>query len=187
MSSIQGKPLAKPYANAILDMLPKTPFIGGLGQPIHESIHDLPVHRATEKQIFYPVAESRQFTRRDAGRVFKRGLLPAEDRIPHPQLVELESLRNAGVPQAEKLIRNKMAEEEKAKEDKKEEMRQLEERMVKKVHPGGDEGRWEFRFRNFNVEQAGKFGRGRKGIGARYGLPAEDRKRGQIKIPTKVE
>lgn len=187
MSSIQGKRLENTYANAILDMLPKTPFIGGPGQPIHESIHDLPVHRATEKQIFYPVAESRQFTRRDAGRVFKRGLLPADDRIPHPQLVELERLRNGGVPQAEKLIRDKMAEEEKAREAQKEKLRQQEERMVKKVLPGGDMGRWEFRFRNIHVEQAGKFGRGRKGVGARYGLPAQDRKRGQIKIPTKVE
>jgi hypothetical protein len=30
----------------------------------------LPVHRLTDPQIFYPVSESRQFTRVDAGRVF---------------------------------------------------------------------------------------------------------------------
>lgn len=168
-------------------MLPKTPFVGGSNQPIHETINDLPVHRATETQIFYPVAESRHFTRRDAGRVFKRGLLPAEDRIPHPQLVELERLKAEGVPQAQKLIEEMISEEEKGKEAEKERMRRREEKMVKKVFPGGDKGRFEFRFRNMNVEQAGKFGRGRKGIGARYGLPAQDRKRGQIKIPTKVE
>ncbi|MCJ1265559.1 hypothetical protein MMC22_005439 [Lobaria immixta] len=183
----QGKRLATPYASAILNMLPQTPFISGPYQPIHESINDLPVHRATETQTFYPVAESRQFTRRDAGRVFKRGLLPAEDRIPHPQLVELERLKLEGVPRVDGVIRQKMVEEEKEKEAFKEKMRQREERMVKKVLPGGDKGRYEFRFRNINVEQAGKTGRGRQGVGARYGLPAQDRKRGQIKIPTKVE
>lgn len=36
----------------------------------HESINDLPAHRLTESQIFYPVSESRQFNRADAGRVF---------------------------------------------------------------------------------------------------------------------
>ena len=168
-------------------MLPKTPFVGGPYQPIHESIHDLPVYRATETQLFYPVAESRQFTRRDAGRVFKRGLLPPEDRVPHPQLVEMERLRTLGVHQPEDVIRDQMLEEEKDREAFKEKMRQREERLTQKVHPGGENGRYEFRFRNINVEQAGKTGRGRMGVGARYGLPAQDRKRGQIKIPTKVE
>lgn len=189
MSSNQGKRLATPYARAILKMLPQTPFIGGHYQPVHESINDVPVHYATLKQIFYPVAESRQFTRRDAGRVFSHGLLPAEDRIPHPQLVQFERLRLDGVPlnEAEKVMREKISKEEKIREAQKEKIKKEQERMVKKVHPRGDKGRYEFRFRLINVEQAGRTGRGRQGVGARYGLPAQDRKRGQIKIPTKVE
>lgn len=179
--------MATPYAKAVLKMIPQTLFITGSYQSIHETINDLPNHRATETQIFYPVAESCQFTRRDAGRVFSRGLLPAEDRIPHPQLFELERLKLEGVPQALSIIREKMLEEEKDKEAQKEKMRQREERMVKRVLPGGDKGRWEFRFKNVHVDLAGKTGRGRQGVGARYGLPAQDRKRGQIKIPTKVE
>lgn len=187
MSFHQGKRLATPYAKAILEMLPQTPFIGGEHQAIHEAINDLPVHRATQTQLFYPVSESRQFTRRDAGRVFKRGLLPAEDRIPHPQLVELERMKIAGDQEAYKIMEQKMVEEEKALQAQKEKIKQRDERMVTKVHPGGTEGRYEFRFRSVSVEQAGKAGRGRHGVGARYGLPAQDRKRGQIKIPTKVE
>ena len=47
--------------------------------------------------------------------------------------------------------------------------------------------RWEFRFRDVQAESAGSDGRGRFGVGARYGMPHEDRKRGQVKIPTRVE
>ena len=52
-------------------MLPTTPLAKkGQDQPRHEHINELPVHRLTEPQIFYPVSESRQFNRVDAGRVF---------------------------------------------------------------------------------------------------------------------
>ncbi|MCJ1466836.1 hypothetical protein MMC07_005457 [Pseudocyphellaria aurata] len=183
----QGKPLATPYAKAVLAMLPQTPFIGGEDQAAHEAINDLPVHHATRAQIFYPVSESRQFTRRDAGRVFKRGLLPAEDRIPHPRLVELVKMKMAGEPNADQIIQEKMAQDEEAVQAQKEKMRQRKERNVRRVQPGGNEGKYEFRFQNISVEQAGKTGRGRQGVGARYGIPAQDRKRGQVKIPTKVE
>ena len=65
----QNKPLALPYARAVHEMLPTTPYSPNF-QKRHESINDLPVHRLTDPQIFYPVSESRQFTRVDAGRVF---------------------------------------------------------------------------------------------------------------------
>lgn len=52
-------------------MLPVTPLAErGQRQPYHEPINDLPAHPATGPQIFYPVPESRAFTRIDAGRVF---------------------------------------------------------------------------------------------------------------------
>ena len=38
-----------------------------------------------------------------------------------------------------------------------------------------------------NVDDAGKDGRSRKGTGWRYGVPFYDRRRGEVKIPTKVE
>lgn len=44
-----------------------------------------------------------------------------------------------------------------------------------------------FRFRDVKVDlRVGRDGRGRQGVGARYGVPHEDRKKGQIKIPTRV-
>lgn len=67
----QGKPLALPYARAVHEMVPTTPLSDDpIQQRRHESINDLPVHRLTDPQIFYPVSESRRFTRVDAGRVF---------------------------------------------------------------------------------------------------------------------
>ena len=58
-----------------------------------------------------------------------------------------------------------------------------EERRVTKV----ETERWEFRFRDVSVEDAGRDGRGRNGVGARYGMPHEDRKKGIVKIPRRVE
>ncbi|PLB53747.1 hypothetical protein P170DRAFT_371996 [Aspergillus steynii IBT 23096] len=69
----QGKSLALPYARAVHEMVPCTPVYTDPHERRlnpHESINDLPVHRATDAQIFYPVSESRQFNRMDAGRVF---------------------------------------------------------------------------------------------------------------------
>ncbi|KAJ5908119.1 hypothetical protein N7495_000801 [Penicillium taxi] len=67
----QGKPLALPYAQAIHEMIPVTQLADqGERQTFHEPINDLPAHPTTGAQIFYPVPESRPFTRVDAGRVF---------------------------------------------------------------------------------------------------------------------
>jgi len=95
-------------------MLPTTPYIPN--DPIaHESINDLPVHRATTLQLFHPVSESRHFTRRDAGKVFDRNLLPAEDRVPHTELVQLEMWKNQGVQFDERILRMR---EQNEKEEK---------------------------------------------------------------------
>lgn len=55
-------------------------------------------------------------------------------------------------------------------------------REIKKVQTE----RSEFRFQDIRVESAGPLGRGKDGVGARYGIPPQDRKKGQIKIPTRV-
>ncbi|KAF2279590.1 uncharacterized protein EI97DRAFT_464813 [Westerdykella ornata] len=187
----QGKKLALPYAKAVLDMLPTTPYVDPSlpenrgKRPIpHEPINDLIVHPATRQQLFVPVAESRQFTRVDAGKAFDNNLLPADERIPHPELVLAERELAAGLSFEE---RRRLAEERLAKEQAKkkaeEERKQAELAKLKTV----PKRRWDFVFQDISVEHAGKDGRGPKGVGWRYGFPHEDRKKGQVKIPTKVE
>ena len=46
--------------------------------------------------------------------------------------------------------------------------------------------RFEFRFKNVNAEQVGPEGRGRRGIGWRYGAQFDDRKKGHSSVPTRV-
>ena len=164
-------------------MLPVTPYIDNDPVP-HESINDLPVHRATEIQIFHPVSESRHFTRRDAGKVFDRELMPAEDRIPHTELVQLEKWRKEGKQGDERvqLQREKDAKDLQSKEVLEMKKREKEARTIRKV----ETERSEFRFQDIRVESAGPTGRSKMGIGARYGMPHEDRKKGQIKIPRRV-
>lgn len=165
-------------------MLPQTPYLPNDPQ-IHESINDLPVHRATELQVFHPVSESRHFTRRDAGKIFDRTLLPAEDRVPHTELVQIEKWRYEGKVHGERqtLIRE-MNEREENKKKEAERFRSAKEaREVTKVRTG----RSVFRFQDIKVESVGRDGRDKRGVGARYGMPHQDRKKGQVKIPTRVE
>ncbi|KAI9844168.1 MAG: hypothetical protein M1837_005768 [Sclerophora amabilis] len=188
----KGIPLNTVYNRAVLSMLPTTAL--NANQPrAHESINDLPTHPATLPQIFHPTSESRPFTRADAGRIFDDNLLPADARIPHPELIELERERNSGISRDERISRQRERghAEREAKAKQEETRRKREERMVKKVKPaeeGGKGGRWEWRFREVRVDQdtVGKDGRGPAGVGARYGIPHEDRKKGLIKIPRSV-
>lgn len=171
-----------------MGMLPKTPYIeeeheAGRFKP-HESINDLPVHRATGQQIFLPTSESRHFTREDAAKAFDERLLPADLRIPHPELVVLHKEQIEGLSDEE---RAKLAKERADLSDKKRAAKMKDaarkEVAVKKV----DTGRWEYRFTEISVEAAGKDGRGHKGTGWRYGAPLMDRSRGSVKIPTSVQ
>lgn len=166
-------------------MLPKTPYDPKKKPVVHESINDLPVHPSTRQQIFYPTSESRHFTRADAAKVFSPTLLPADERIPHPELIQLEkwSLQQVDSRERQKMMREK---DEEARAVKKEKERRHAEWVLRtqKVVPGR---RWDFKFQDVSVEAVGKDGRGRKGVGFRYGMAPEDRKRGQVKIPTSVE
>ncbi|MCJ1379215.1 hypothetical protein MMC17_002315 [Xylographa soralifera] len=180
----KGTPLAGPYARAILAMLPQTPYSSITSPTPHESINDLPVHRDTLRQIFHPVSESRQFTRVDAGKVFHHTLLPADERIPHPELVEMAKVHPDGMNRQERILRarERMRIEDAEREEKEKTRREREEREVTRVMGA----RWEFKFRDVDVESGVREGKG-TGVGARYGVPHQDRKRGQIKIPTRVE
>jgi hypothetical protein len=180
-----------PYSKAVLDMLPTTPFIDpkkpsnrGKRPITHEPINDLIVHPATRQQLFVPVSESRHFTRVDAGKAFDNHLLPADARIPHPELVHAERELAQGLHAEERrrLAEARLEKEQAAK--KRIEDRKAEELKAQKLVP---QRRWDFVFKDVSVDAVGRDGRGHKGVGWRYGIPHEDRKRGIIKIPTKVE
>ena len=178
--------MAKPYNDAVLAMLPTTPLKSGAsGVSIpHESINDLPVHPATRQQLFYPTSESRQFTRDDAAKAFSSTLLPAEKRIPHPQLVQLERWNVEEISRPERLQRfAELEDKEMAIADEKaRRQKEWAERTQRTV-----EGRrWDFKFQDISSEAVGKHGRSNKGVGHRYGMPHTERKRGEVKIPTSV-
>jgi hypothetical protein len=172
---MQGKPLAPFLAEAIANMLPQTHYNPNRENPkSHESINDVPVISATTNQIFWSTSESRHFTREDAGKSFREDLLPADVRIPHPQMVEKAKTESSMSRAA------RMSEQSGWKENLPERKNQDDIKLI-----GG--GNWDLRVEDVNVETTGPTGRSRKGIGHRYGMPHEDRKRGQIKIPTSVE
>jgi hypothetical protein len=181
---LQGKTLAKPYNDAVLAMLPTTP-LNGIAGTAHESINDLPVHSATRQQLFYPTSESRHFTREDAARAFSPTLLPADKRIPHPQLVQLEKWNVEEISRPERLKRfAEMEDKETAlAEEKARKQKEWAERTQRTVQGR----RWDFKFQDISVETVGKHGRSSQGVGHRYGMPHTERKRGEVKIPTSVE
>jgi hypothetical protein len=187
----QGKHLAIPYSKAVLDMLPTTPFVDttqasnkGKRPITHEPINDLIVHPATRQQLFVPVSESRHFTRVDAGKAFDNNLLPADARIPHPELVqaERELAQGLGFEERRRLAEERVATEQ--AEKKRVEDKKAAALRAMKVVP---KRRWDFVFENVSVEAAGRDGRSHKGVGWRYGVPHDDRKKGVVKIPQRVE
>ncbi|CZS91725.1 uncharacterized protein RAG0_02248 [Rhynchosporium agropyri] len=179
-----AKPLAHSYQRAINKMLPKTLLALPEERPnLHESINDLPVHRMTGQQIWHPTSESRHFTREDAAKIFDDNLLPADARVPHPELAVMHKDYMENLSSEEK--RQRTTDRENAEQKKRAEKAvrlAKKEEAIKKV----DTGRWEFHFTDINVDAVGKTGRGHKGVGWRYGLPHDDRNRGKIKIPTSV-
>lgn len=90
-----------------------------------------------------------------------------------------------GVVTGERIERRREANEREA--NAKKELARLRKEKEQLTVKKAQTPRWEFRFRNIRVENAGKDGRGARGVGVRYGMPHEDRKKGQVKIPTRVE
>jgi hypothetical protein len=165
-------------------MVPTTSY--PLGQPImpHEPINEIHVHKLTKQQLFMPTSESRRFTREDAANAFHEKMLSADTRSPHPQLIQLEKDLLKGMPPSQGVEKFKEAVESESEKlrERTERQAKLEEQRTTKV----DSGRFEFRFKDINVDNVGKDGRSRKGVGWRYGVPFYDRKKGQVKIPTSV-
>ena len=192
----KGKPLAVPYSRAVLDMLPQTRFIDPTspenldrsGKPLpqtpHEPINELPVHPWTTHQTFVSVPESRHFTRADAAKAFNPHLKSTDERIPHPELLAIEKVRMSGAgARAVADFARDVVEKEKEKLKQRAEREARKEKASTTLYEGK---RWQFKFQDVSVEDVGKDGRSRRGVGWRYGMPHEDRKRGQVKIPTSM-
>ncbi|KAK8205173.1 eukaryotic mitochondrial regulator protein-domain-containing protein [Phyllosticta capitalensis] len=181
----EGKFLAKPYSRVVLDMLPKTELANETrDQQQHESTADLPVHAATKTQIFWPAPESSHFTREDAAKIFDKDLLPADERIPMPEQIDAARDRLMGLSAREQLERHQQRLAElNAQRDAEKEKAEAKQKSVKRV-----EGRrFDFKFEEISVDDAGRDGKSPDGVGWRYGMPHEDRKRGQYKLPKRVE
>jgi hypothetical protein len=212
-------------------MIPTTPYNPSTPTAItpHEPINDLPVHKLTEPQLFYPTSESRPFNRTDAGRVFsaaprlpdntpdttqgadaptppwedttieltgKKGnetpvLKPADSRIPHPHLIPFAQDKSPSSPYAgesrmiaERYAARLLEDEAQRAEARKKAAAKEEARTTRIETP-----RWEFIIKEVRAtrEGTGLDGRGTGSPGYRYGVPSAERKRGTVKIPTRVE
>ncbi|KAL2255638.1 hypothetical protein VTK26DRAFT_2973 [Humicola hyalothermophila] len=175
--------MADPYARAVMKMLPRHNLTADEGK--FEPINDIHVHSYTMQQLFVPTSESRPFTRADAAKAFGEHILPPDAKMRIPELVRFEKNLAEGMEygQAKRAFVKEAAESERAfAERQKAREDAAEERRVRV-----DSGRFEFRFEKINAEDVGPTGRSRRGVGWRYGVPLYDRRRGEVKIPTKVE
>jgi len=179
-----GKKLATPYAKAVMNMLPKTSFREGEENAPHEPTNDVHVHALTMPQLFVPVSESRHYTREDAAKAFHDKLLSVDARSPQPELIAMEREIADGADRKTSMekFREVTQEQEDEVAQRHEEYLERKERRMTRVRTD----RYEFRFNEVNSERVGQHGRSRKAVGWRYGAPLDDRKRGQVKIPTSV-
>jgi hypothetical protein len=97
--------------------------------------------------------------------------------------IERDAINEMPREQRAARIRERAAQKLHAKTEKERKIKKWEAENVKVV----SSQRWNFRFESINVEDAGRDGRGRRGVGWRYGNPHHDRERGEIKLPTRVE
>lgn len=127
--------------------------------------------------------------------VGKRGkempvLKPADSRIPHPHLIAFEKDKKdpklAGEVRARtERYAQRLLDDEKARADMKMKRAAQEEAQKTRI----ETSRWEFIVKEVRATRdgTGLDGRGTGSPGYRYGVPSQDRKRGQVKIPTRVE
>lgn len=150
-----------------------------------EPINEIHVHSYTMQQLFVPTSESRQFTREDAAKAFNHTMLSPDKRVPHPELVEMERRVKDGMREKESW--NQFKKEAKKSED------DLDLRILSLAEKDKLDtttvttGRFDFRIKSVSADDVGKDGRARHGVGWRYGIPFEDRKKDQVKIPTKID
>ncbi|KAH9905330.1 eukaryotic mitochondrial regulator protein-domain-containing protein [Xylariomycetidae sp. FL2044] len=182
----KGKKLAKTYSETILSMLPVADVQDNRRHADYafEPINEVHVHPFTMQQIFWPTSESRHFTREDAAKAFHEKMLSSDERVPHPELIQMEREVLQGRPlwdATERFKQNAMESERKAAE------KQLAKTAVEaKYTTRVNSNRFQFRFRQINSEEIGPTGRARHAVGSKYGVPHYDRAKGQVKIPTSV-
>lgn len=153
-------------------------------QPL-EPINEIHVHGYTMQQLFVPTSESRHFTREDAAKAFNPTMLSPDERIPHKALVEHRRRVKDGMRERES--EKAFVERARADEQALNESVQAGKDREKKITTTISTDRFEFRIKKMTVDDVGKDGRSRRGVGWRYGFPFEDRKKNQIKIPTKID
>jgi hypothetical protein len=117
-------------------------------------------------------------------------LKPADARIPHPHLVAFEmDKRNPDLSGEDDEIKRRYAQRLYDDARNREELRakKLAQHEAQKTRI--ETNRWQFVITEAQTtrEGTGLDGRGHKSPGFTYGVPSQDRKRGQVKIPTKVE
>ena len=197
-------------------MVPVTSYNHESDTVRHESINDLPHHPLTAAQLFYPTSESRAFNRTDAGRVFsgaprlpdsqdvgqggspltepwadtrteiigKRGqempvLKPADARIPHPHLIKHEQDKRHPVHGlSQDVVQKRYVERLQNDQRSRKEAFEKREASQEAVRTRIDKGKWQFVFTEVEAS---------RGVGMKYGVPSQDRKRANVKIPTRVE
>lgn len=180
----QGKKLATPYSRAILEMVPTHNYPENRPRVPLEPFNEIHVHGYTMQQLFVPTSESRHFTREDAAKAFHHTMLSADDRIPHKELVQHRRRVHEGMRERESevIFKEEARKSQQNDEDRVKQAEEHEKRLTQTVPTA----RFEFRFKKMAVDDVGKTGRARSGVGWRYGFPYEDRKRDQVKIPTKM-
>ncbi|KAJ9612556.1 hypothetical protein H2200_004153 [Cladophialophora chaetospira] len=117
-------------------------------------------------------------------------LKPADSRIPHPHLIafEKDKLDRALTPLERRARhRERLQQDEEKRQAAK--LKQREEEEAKKTRI--DVGRWQLVVTEVQSTRQGVGidgrGSGKGAVGQRYGVPSQERKKGRVKIPTKVE
>lgn len=119
----------------------------------------------------------------------ERPVLKAADaRIPHPHMIRFEKDKldeSIDLDEQTERYHARLKEDEEQRAAKREKQRLREESRTTRV----DTGRYEFLVKDCQTTRygTGLDGRGTASPGKRYGVPAQDRKRGILKIPTKIE
>lgn len=168
-----------------MEMVPTHKYPADQPKQALEPINEIHVHSFTMQQLFVPTSESREFTREDAAKAFHHTLLSPDKRIPHPELVEMERRIKNGTKELKSwnIFKEEAKRSEQARDEKVAEKAELEQKNTMTVATD----RFEFRIKTISADDVGKHGRARGGVGWRYGIPYEDRKKNQVKIPTTID
>lgn len=112
-------------------------------------------------------------------------LKPADSRIPHPHLIAYAKDKDLDRGLRQERYQQRLREDKEKRDAAKTKREAYEESKKTRV----DTDRWQFVVTEVQATRQGTGlnGRGAQSPGFRYGVPREDRKRGHVKIPTKVE